>query len=104
MLDFKIPLPTAVEMPRFSQEWFPDQISFEKPERYPEIINALNKLGHTIVAPKLPLLFQGDAQSILVNAPHDYIGVADHRINGKASGASSTCDVAVQKSPPAFLS
>ena len=86
VLDFQIPLSTAVEMPRFSQEWFPDQISFEKPERYPAIVKALNEMGHTIVAPKLPLPFQGDAQSIWVTAPNDYLGVADQRINGQASG------------------
>ena len=86
VLDFQMPLKDAVAAPRFSQEWFPDQISFERPERSPEIVKALNELGHTIVAPKLPLPFQGDAHSIHVIAPNNYIGVADHRISGKAAG------------------
>lgn len=80
-----MPIQTAVELPRFTQEWFPDQIGFEHPERYPELVKALNELGHTIVSPA-PLPFQGDAHTILVTAPNHYTGVADHRINGKASG------------------
>jgi gamma-glutamyltranspeptidase/glutathione hydrolase len=86
VLDFSVPVQTAVESPRFSQEWFPDQISFEHPERYPETIKSLNHFGHTVVAPKDPLPFHGDAHTIWVRSPNDYVGVADHRISGKASG------------------
>jgi gamma-glutamyltranspeptidase/glutathione hydrolase len=83
--DFDLPIQTAIEAPRYSQEWFPDQISWEKPERFPETIKALNELGHVIVPPT-PLPFQGDAHTIWMKGPHSYIGVADHRISGKASG------------------
>ena len=85
IFDFGMPIQDAVETPRFTQEWFPDQIGFEHPELYPALVKALNELGHKIVPPG-PLPFQGDAHTILVTAPHRYIGVADHRINGKASG------------------
>ena len=83
--DFGMPIQDAVESPRFTQEWFPDQIGFEHPGRYPELVKALKEMGHTIVPPS-PLPFQGDAHTILVTAPSRYTGVADHRINGKASG------------------
>jgi gamma-glutamyltranspeptidase/glutathione hydrolase len=83
--DFGMPIQTAVELPRFTQEWFPDQISCEHAERYPETVKGLKELGHTIVGPT-SLPFQGDAHTILVTKPHNYIGVPDRRINGKASG------------------
>ena len=84
-LDFRVPIREAVDSPRFTQEWFPDHISWEASERYPEAADGLRKLGHTIVPPS-PLPFQGDAHTIWVAGPNQYVGVADDRINGKASG------------------
>jgi gamma-glutamyltranspeptidase len=67
-----------------SQEWFPDRITFEAPERFPETMTALQQMGHAIKRPgPLP---PGDAHSIWVKGPHRYVGVADRRISGKASG------------------
>jgi gamma-glutamyltranspeptidase/glutathione hydrolase len=81
-LDYQIPLATAVELPRFSHPWFPDQFIFEAPERYPETVANLRVLGHTVVRtePKP----QGDAHSIWVLGPNRYLGVADHRRNNLA--------------------
>ena len=84
-LDYHLPLDSAVELPRFSHQWLPDQITFEAPERYPETVAALKALGHTIV--RTGPLPQGDAHSIWVDAPGDYLGVADHRRNSRASVA-----------------
>jgi gamma-glutamyltranspeptidase / glutathione hydrolase len=83
MLDFDMPIQSAIKAPRFSQEWFPDQISFEKPELYPELIKSLNVLGHTVVrtGPRP----QGDAQTILVVGPNRYVGMADRRRSDKAT-------------------
>jgi gamma-glutamyltranspeptidase/glutathione hydrolase len=84
VLDFGMSLPEAVAAPRFSHQWLPDQVSFEAPERFPELTDSLKARGHTIVrAGPLP---QGDAHTILVAGPNNYIGVADRRINGKAAG------------------
>jgi gamma-glutamyltranspeptidase/glutathione hydrolase len=84
LVDFDMPLEAAVQSPRLSHQWFPDQITFEAPERYPRTMAALKDLGHTIVrSGPLP---QGDAHTIWVTKDHDYIGVADRRISGKASG------------------
>lgn len=85
VLDFGMPIQEAVRHPRFSQEWFPDHIRMESPERYPETVAALTAMGHRIVPPT-PLPFQGDAHTIQVSSRGTYIGVADDRINGKASG------------------
>jgi gamma-glutamyltranspeptidase/glutathione hydrolase len=84
VIDFGMPLQTAVDSPRLSHQWFPDQITFEAPERYPEAMKSLKALGHTIV--RTGPLPQGDAHTIWVSEPNHYVGVADRRINGKASG------------------
>ena len=85
VLDFDMPIRAAVDAPRFSQEWLPDHIRFEWPERQAATIDALRAMGHTVVAPT-PLPFQGDAHSIWVSRDNAYIGAADKRISGKASG------------------
>jgi gamma-glutamyltranspeptidase / glutathione hydrolase len=85
VLDFGIPLPAAVESPRFSHKWFPDRITFEAPERYPELTAALKKMGHDVV--RTGPLPQGDAHSILVRKPGTYIGVTDRRRNNVASAS-----------------
>ncbi len=85
VLDYGQPVQTAVSSPRFSQEWFPDHIRFESPERFPETVHALTTMGHMVVAPT-PLPFQGDAHTIWVAPNGTYVGAADRRISGKASG------------------
>ena len=83
LFDFGMPARAAVDSPRFSHEWFPDQISFETPELYPELVASLNEMGHAVVrtGPRP----QGDAHTIWVVAPNHFIGVADGRRNGKAA-------------------
>ncbi len=85
VLDFGLSVEEAVRHPRFSHEWFPDHIRMESPERFPETVAALTAMGHRIVAPT-PLPFQGDSHTIWVSAQGTYVGVADTRISGKASG------------------
>ncbi|MCX5643867.1 MAG: gamma-glutamyltransferase [Phycisphaerae bacterium] len=83
LFDFGMPARAAIEASRFSHEWFPDQISFETPELYPDLVTSLNEMGHAIVrtGPRP----QGDAHSIWVVGPNHYVGVADGRRNGKAA-------------------
>jgi gamma-glutamyltranspeptidase/glutathione hydrolase len=85
IFDFNMPVEKAVAFPRFSHEWVPDQINFETPELYPDMVKALTALGHTIVR-KEPRP-QGDAHTIFVKGPNHYIGVADTRRNPQASAA-----------------
>jgi gamma-glutamyltranspeptidase / glutathione hydrolase len=84
MLDFGMPPQTAVEAPRMSHTWFPDQISFEAPELYPETMDSLREMGHVVV--RTGPLPQGCAHSIWVMGPNHYAGVADGRRGGTASG------------------
>ncbi len=85
LLDYNMPVRKAIEAPRLSHEWFPDQISFETPERYQDVMKALNKMGHKIVryGPR-PM---GDAQTIWVEGPGRYLGVADRRRSTAATAA-----------------
>jgi gamma-glutamyltranspeptidase/glutathione hydrolase len=85
VLDFEMSPEAAVESPRLSHEWMPDQISFEAPERYPELVKSLSALGHTIVrtGPRP----QGGAHTIWVIEPNRYVGVADPRRSDKSSAA-----------------
>jgi gamma-glutamyltranspeptidase/glutathione hydrolase len=85
VLDFGTPLLTAVESPRFSHKWFPDRITFEAPECYPETVKALKAIGHDVV--RTGPLPQGDAHSILVKKPGTYIGVTDRRRNSQSSAS-----------------
>lgn len=84
VVDFHMPIQEAVEATRFSHQWFPDQITFERPEDLLEAMQKLKKMGHKIV--RTGPFPQGDAHTILVVKPHCYIGVADDRLNGRAAG------------------
>jgi gamma-glutamyltranspeptidase/glutathione hydrolase len=83
VLDFGMSIKEAVDAPRFSHQWFPDQMTFEAPERYPEMAKTLQGMGHTVV--RTGPLPQGDAHTIYVRKPNNYIGVTDSRRNSKSS-------------------
>jgi len=85
-LDFGMPLQSAVDLPRLSHTWFPDQISFEAPQDYPELVKSLRALGHQVVKTG-PKPHQGDAHSIMVVGPHEYVGVADGRRDKEATAS-----------------
>ncbi len=84
VFEFGMPLEQAVAEPRMSHQWLPDRITFEAPELHPESVAALTAMGHTVIrtGPRP----QGDAHCILVLGPNHYVGVADQRHSGRASG------------------
>ncbi len=84
LFDFDLGIREAVAMPRFSHQWFPDQILLEYSERYPELCKSLSEMGHKVI--RFGPLPQGDAHTIWVREPNHYQGAADDRISGKASG------------------
>ena len=82
VLDFEMPLRQAMDAPRFSHTWFPDQLDYENLPRSPEMMNELSRMGHT-----MNYIWHGDAHTIWVNPRTGrYLGVADWRISGAASG------------------
>lgn len=85
VVDFGMSLKSAVDAPRFSHQWLPDQITFEAPERFPKAVKALEAMGHHVV--RTGPLPQGDAHSIAVVKPGRYVGVTDRRRNRESTAA-----------------
>jgi gamma-glutamyltranspeptidase/glutathione hydrolase len=82
VLDFDMDIRSAVDAPRLHHAWFPDEAGFEGTSDYPEAVTRLREMGHRIHGTR-----QGDAHSIWVDPKTGrYVGAADSRINGKASG------------------
>jgi gamma-glutamyltranspeptidase/glutathione hydrolase len=82
VLDFDMDIAAAVAAPRLHHQWFPDEIRFEDISEYPEIVRTLRRMGHRVYGTR-----QGDAHSISVDRRSgSYVGAADKRISGKATG------------------
>jgi gamma-glutamyltranspeptidase/glutathione hydrolase len=82
VLDFGMDVQAAVDAPRLHHQWFPDEARFEGRSEYPELVEKLRAMGHTIVGSR-----QGDAHSIWVDPKTGkFYGAADQRISGKAAG------------------
>jgi gamma-glutamyltranspeptidase / glutathione hydrolase len=82
VLDFDMDIRAAVDAPRLHHQWFPDVVNFEGVNAYPDLVKALQQMGHTIKWSS-----QGDAHSIRVDsATGRFIGAADRRIAGSARG------------------
>jgi gamma-glutamyltranspeptidase/glutathione hydrolase len=82
VIDFDMDVRAAVDAPRLHHQWFPDQIRFEGTADHAATVAKLKAMGHAVSGTR-----QGDAHSIYV-APKTgaYVGAADRRIEGKASG------------------
>ncbi|HEY5041137.1 MAG TPA: gamma-glutamyltransferase [Verrucomicrobiae bacterium] len=85
VVDFGMTIQQAVDAPRLSHQWLPDQITFEAPEHFPELMKDLKVMGHSVI--RTGPLPQGDAHSILVRQPGDYIGVTDRRRNHQSTAS-----------------
>jgi gamma-glutamyltranspeptidase/glutathione hydrolase len=82
VLDFDMDVRAAVDAPRIHHPWFPDSVSFEGADSYPDLVKALRRMGHSIHNSS-----QGDAHSIYVNPQTgQYYGAADRRLAGSARG------------------
>jgi gamma-glutamyltranspeptidase / glutathione hydrolase len=84
-LQFQMPPREAVDAPRFHEPWFPDELTVERRmlTDHAAVLDELRRMGHHInPAPTA----QGDAHSIWVEKDGTYIGVADQRLSGAATG------------------
>jgi gamma-glutamyltranspeptidase/glutathione hydrolase len=82
VIDYGMDAQEAVDAPRLHHQWFPDELRFEGAREHAAAVKALEAMGHTIVTGS-----QGDAHTIVVHPKTgEYVGAADRRINGKASG------------------
>jgi gamma-glutamyltranspeptidase/glutathione hydrolase len=86
VVDFDMPLRTAIDTPRFHHGWFPDRVRPEAAlaQQYPQTLDELRSMGHAIGE---PVDHQGDAHSIQIDPTSgDIVGAADRRISGCAAG------------------
>ena len=76
VIDFRMPIAQAVSAPRIHHQWLPDQV-FAEPDFPPDLLEALEARGHTIV-PARPFT---SANSIW-SRPAVMVGAADTRTRG----------------------
>jgi gamma-glutamyltranspeptidase / glutathione hydrolase len=82
VLDYDMPIQEAVAGPRIHHQWFPDELRLERASEQPDLLAALQKLGHRVAGTR-----QGDAHSIWVNPKTGgYVGAADKRLSGYTAG------------------
>lgn len=84
-LEFGMSPREAVDAPRFSHAWFPDQVSAEAGllQNHLATVSRLRELGHRVAESPAG---QGDAHSIFLGPDGQLIGVADQRRSGTAAG------------------
>jgi gamma-glutamyltranspeptidase/glutathione hydrolase len=84
VIDFGMPVQSAVDAPRLHHQWLPDRARFEGAydKEHAAAVAKLKEMGHELVGTR-----QGDAHSIWVDPKTGtYHGAADKRIDGKVSG------------------
>ena len=82
VVDYEMPIHEAVRAPRLHHQWLPDEVRFEGLDAHAKSVAALRSMGHRLTGAR-----QGDAHSIWINPrTGGYVGAADKRLSGKASG------------------
>ena len=83
VIDFKMPLDSAIDKPRYHHQWMPEFIQYEESAIDEELINALIAKGHTL---NIVSDF-GRIEGILIDWDnHTYYGHSDRRGYGMAIG------------------
>jgi gamma-glutamyltranspeptidase/glutathione hydrolase len=92
VIDFRMTLEDAVAGPRFHNQYLPDRISLEPASLPADVVEALQRLGHTVFVREEDI---GDIQAILVSRPGGKVDgrprdprVPENRANGRLFGAS----------------
>jgi gamma-glutamyltranspeptidase/glutathione hydrolase len=82
VLDFQMDIQSAIDKPRFHQQWQPDELRVERPMP-PDILAGLEKRGH-----KLRVVGATGISQAIVRSPDGkgFIGAADPRGGGQAEG------------------
>lgn len=83
VIDFKMALDSAIDMPRFHHQWLPEYIQYEAGSIDDEVIAALKQKGHELRQTS----DYGRMEGILIDWDnHTYYGHSDRRGYGKAIG------------------
>ena len=84
VIDFKMNIQEAVDVPRFHHQWLPDQIEYEPRVFSLDVRRALQQRGHRL-SERTEII--GDAHAILIEPETGVrLGAADPRNFGKAVG------------------
>ncbi len=83
VIDFGMPLGDAVAAPRVHHQWNPDALFYERRGLAPEVIEELQRYGHTVK----PRGSCGAVHAIMADQETGYVfGAADRRLEGSAAG------------------
>jgi gamma-glutamyltranspeptidase/glutathione hydrolase len=69
VIDHQIPLQDAVDAPRYHHQWLPDTLQAEPGALTPEVVKALEAMGHKVVP--LEVWTAGNAAEVIGVSPHD---------------------------------
>lgn len=84
VIDFQMNIDQAVNLPRFSHQWYPEELSFEKYGLPIDVLDNLSRLGHKSVEVSGSL---GQIEAILVDTESGWLfGGADRREGGVVIG------------------
>ncbi len=84
IIDHGMNIQQAIDWPRVHHQWMPDQIVYEPFGLAPDVIKALQKMGHKFVdRPR----YMGDAEAIMIEDKTGLrLGASDPRLDGRAVG------------------
>ncbi len=69
VIDHQVPLQEAVDAPRFHHQWLPDTLQAEPGALSPDVVAALEKMGHKVVP--LEVWTAGNSAAVIGVSPHD---------------------------------
>lgn len=82
VVDYKLNVQQAVDMPRFHHQWMPDKVRVERVGFSPDTLAILRARGHEFDEREK----WGDAHSIMIAPDGTRLGAADPRLSGRAVG------------------
>ncbi len=84
VIDHGMNIQQAIDWPRVHHQWMPDQIVYEPFGLAPDVMKALQKMGHKFVdRPR----YMGDAEAIMIEDKTGVrLGASDPRLDGRAVG------------------
>jgi gamma-glutamyltranspeptidase/glutathione hydrolase len=82
VIDYRMPLDSAVAAPRVHHQYLPDTLRYERPGFSGRTINGLEAMGHAVAERRR---YSGEVAAIM-RTPQGWLGVADPRMQGAAQG------------------
>jgi gamma-glutamyltranspeptidase/glutathione hydrolase len=83
VIDHGMNIQQAVDGPRFHDQWLPDYIRIERQGFPPDVVAALEKMGHQVKAEAN----MGDVEAVMIDPRTGMLyGASDPRGGGKAVG------------------